>query len=100
MELVIILICSIIVFFMYKKIEKVIYFIVFMDVLLRLVAYIKQNITIQEVYTFLNRYIPLSIPSLIDKYTTGIFNEVLIWIYVGIFIVFEYFIIRLFFKKK
>lgn len=100
MELVILAVLLIIVFSVFKKFHSVIYFIVIVDIFLRIATFVKQNITIPEVYTFLNKYIPLSIPNMIDKYLSGILNEILIWAYVGIFIIFEHYIIKTFLKKK
>ncbi len=100
MELLILIILMVIVFFVFKKFESLVYFIAMTDIFLRILTFIKQNITMPELYTFLNKYVPLSIPNIIDKHASGIFNEILIWVYVIIFAIFEYYIIKTFFKKK
>ena len=54
----------------------------------------------KEIRTFIDTYIPASIPSVINHYTTGIFNTVLIWVYIVIMAVFLYYIVRVFVKRK
>lgn len=100
MELIILIVSLVVVFLVFKKVRNLIFFIAIVDIFLRIVTFIKQNITVPELYDFLNKYIPLSIPNIIDKHVSGIFNEILIWVYVAVFIVFEYYIIRSFFRKK
>lgn len=100
MDLFVILVLVFTALFFYRKFNKMVYSIVIIDILLRIVDFLKQNITSQELYKFLNKNIPISIPNLIDRYTSGVFNEILIWAYVILYIVFIYYTFRIFLKKK
>lgn len=100
MDLLIILILIILVIFVYKRFSSFVYLIAIIDIFLRIVSFLKHNITSPELYAFLNKNVPLSIPNIIDKYTNGVFNEIFLWFYVIIFIIFEYYIIKSFLKKN
>ena len=73
---------------------------VIIDILFRILNLINGFIPIKEIKNFINTYIPASIPSVINHYTTGIFNTVLIWVYIVIMAVFLYYIVRVFVKRK
>ncbi|MDD3392343.1 MAG: hypothetical protein PHE54_02275 [Bacilli bacterium] len=100
MDLVILLVLTVLVIYVYKKFSSFVYFIVIVDIMLRLINFLKDNIASPELYNFLNSNMPTSIVSIIDKYLTGLLNEVFIWFYVVIFIIFEYYTIKIFFKKR
>ena len=70
------------------------------DILFRILNIINGYIPIKEIKTFINTYIPESVPSVINKYTKGIANIGLTWIYVIIMAIFLYFIVKLFIKRK
>ncbi|MFA5604081.1 MAG: hypothetical protein WDA12_04475 [Bacilli bacterium] len=94
MELIIIFVFLIAITFVFKKFDTFVYSLAALDIFLRIVHFLKGNLMSAEIYQFINQNFPTSIPSLINKYTNGIFNEVLIWIYVINFIVFEIYIIK------
>lgn len=100
MDLVILLILVGIVVLIFKKFSSFIYFLAIVDIFLRIMTFIKLQISNYEIYNFLNKYIPTSIPGILNSYSTGILNTILIWLYVIAMIIFESYIIRTFFKKK
>lgn len=83
-----------------KRFQTYIFGFGMVDILFRILNIINGYIPIKEVRVFINTYIPESVPSVINKYTSGIFNVVLIWMYVVIMAVFLYFIVKLFIKRK
>lgn len=83
-----------------KRFQTYIFGFGMIDILFRILNIINSYIPIKEVRTFIRTYIPESVPAVINKYTSGIFNTVLIWIYVVIMAVFLYFIVKLFIKRK
>lgn len=97
--LIILLIAAILVIVFYKDFRAFVYFIVCIDVFLRIVSYLKTNIIKDTALSFFDA-IPSSIPAIIDSFDLGAFNEILLFIYVIIYIIFEIFIIRLFIKRK
>ncbi len=100
MDVVILVVLVGIVIFVFKSFKGFVYFMALFDMLLRIIALIKVRIGIPELKSFFDAYFPSSILSIIDKYSIGIFNTVLVWLYIALFIVFEYYVIRAFFKMK
>ncbi len=94
----IVLIALIIIFF--KNFSSVVYFIAIFDILLRIFTFIKLNIPLKDIAAVIDNYIPESIPSLLSKYISGIPYTIILWCYVIIFIIFETYIIRTFWKKR
>lgn len=99
---VIILIAVIVLFvFLFKRtFSSFVYAVAVTDIFFRIVTYLKIRLTSGSLYAFLDRYIPSNIPSVIEKYTNDEFSIVLIWGYVILMIVFEFYAIRIFMKKR
>lgn len=101
MDAVIILILIfVIVFFVKKTFSGFIYSVGMIDILLRLIHFLNVNLFSGEIQAFFNKYFPISIPNMIGRYTNDILETVLVWAYVVIMIIFEFYIIRTFFHKK
>lgn len=101
MEVVIMMaIIGAIVFFFKRTFSGFVYAVAMIDIFLRLLAFIKAKLFAGDILVFLNKWFPISVPAMIDKYTDGALCEVLIWIYVGIMIVFLFYTVRIFLKKK
>lgn len=101
MEVVIMMaIIGAIVFFLKRTFSGFVYSVAVVDIFLRIIDYLKVHLFTGEVAAFFARYFPASIPAIIGKYTSSTLETVLTWIYVGIMIVFEFYIIRTFFNKK
>ncbi|MEG0266621.1 MAG: hypothetical protein RR659_03125, partial [Bacilli bacterium] len=64
------------------------------------VTFIKVEITSGDVYSVLDKYIPSNIPDILSNYSSGLLYDVFLWLYVIAFIIFEYYIIKTFFRKK
>ncbi|MBQ2409410.1 MAG: hypothetical protein II309_08245 [Bacilli bacterium] len=100
MDLVVFLVlCGLVVFF-FKRFSSFIYFVAMTDIFLRIVTFIKVEITKGDIYAILDKYIPNNIPSILDAYADGLLLKIFIWLYVIAFIIFETYIIRTFFRKK
>ena len=97
--LVIFIIALVLVVVFFKDFHAFIYFIVASDIFLRLVTYLKLNIIKDSAFSFLN-VIPANVPEIIKSFDLGIFNEILMFIYIIVYILFEGFLIRSFIKKK
>ncbi|MBR3199213.1 MAG: hypothetical protein IKG27_04285 [Bacilli bacterium] len=93
----IILLVLVIVFF--KNFHAFIYFVVSADIFLRLVTYLKANIIKDSAFAFLNA-VPANVPEIIKSFDLGVFTEILMFLYIAIYIIFESFMIRNFIKKK
>ena len=99
---VIILIAVIILFvFLFKRtFSSFVYAVAVTDIFFRIVTYLKIKLTSGALYAFLDKNIPSNIPAVIEKYTNYEFSVVLIWGYVILMIVFEFYAIRTFMHKK
>lgn len=100
MDLAIFLILMALVIFFFKRFSSFIYFVAIVDIFLRILTFIKNNVNVPELYALINKYIPENIPSIIGRYTNGIIYTVLVWIYVIIFCIFLFYVTRTFFRKK
>lgn len=100
MDLVILLVLMGLVIFFFKRFSNVIYFIAIADILLRIVTFVKEQLATGEILAFMNKYIPANIPAIIGNYSSGLLYNILVWLYVVAFVIFEFYILRTFFRKK
>lgn len=96
--LLVILIVAGICFF--RSFSGSVYFVAVLDIFFRILTFIRDNLGIKEVTSFIKSYFPESVPAVIYKYTDGIFSTILMWIYVVLFIVFLFYTIRILWKKR
>lgn len=97
---VIILALIIFAFCWFRTFSKTVYAVAIIDIFLRLLYYISANIGIPGFYTWVRRIFPESIPGLLDNYMRGIVLTVFVWIYVGFMVIFLFYVIRTFLRKK
>lgn len=100
MDLVVLLVLMGLVIFFFRRFSNFIYFIGFIDILLRIINFIKDQLFRGEIYAFIDKYIPKSIPTIIDNYSSGLLYTILLWLYVVGMIVFEFYIIKIFFRRR
>lgn len=100
MDLVILVVLIGIVVFFFKQFSSFVYFMAIVDIFLRVCHMIAELLNIVELTNFVNKYIPISIPGIINTYSTGVFNTLLILGYIILVVIFESYIIRTFFRKK
>ena len=100
MEIVILMaIIGAIVFFFKRTFSGFVYSIAVVDIFLRIITYLKANILRDDAFSFLG-FIPADIPTIIRSFDMGIFVEILIGIYIIMYIVFEILLIKLFINRK
>lgn len=99
-DLVVLIVMLVFVIIYSKRFQTYIFGFGMIDILFRILNIINGFIPVKEIRTFIDTYIPASVPSVINNYTKGIFNTILIWIYVIIMAIFLYYIVRLFIKRK
>lgn len=99
-DLIVFLVLAAIVIFVFKRFSSFIYYIAIIDIFLRIATFVKTDVVNGEVFKIIDKYLPENIPTIINTYSTGILSTILIWLYVIAFVIFEYYIIRTFFKRK
>lgn len=100
MDLLIIVLIVLIIVCWFRKFSSFIYALAIIDIFLRILSFIAGNIGIKQISDFIHSYFPSSIPSVINSYSSGILNTILLWGFVICYGIFEFYIIRTFFHKK
>lgn len=101
-DLCVFLIALIVVVMFFKRFSSFVFFMAIVDIFLRILAFIKNNIGLQDVAHVIGKYLPESVFEIINKYTSNIswLNIILKWCFVGIMTIFLSYIIKIFLKKK
>lgn len=84
----------------FRRLDSSVYFISSLDIFFRILTFIKNNLGVGEISSFIGKYFPESIPGIIYKYTDGILSTALMWIYVLMFTVFLFYTVRILWKKR
>ena len=99
-DLIVLIILILIVIMFFKRFDSFVLFIGIIDIFLRILAYIKHNIGLKDVSDLIGKYLPESVFDIIDKYTNGIIQTILNWIFIFIMCIFLFYITKIFMKKK
>ena len=99
-DLIIVAVLIIVAFAWFRRFSKTVYAISIIDIFFRLIHYISKNIGIPGFYGWVKGLFPKSIPSLLASYMRGTVLIVFEWIYVGLMVVFLFYIVRAFLRKK
>ena len=99
-DLIIVTVLIIVSFAWFRRFSKMVYAVAIMDILFRLIHYISKNIGIPGFNGWVKAIFPKSIPALLSNYMRGTLLAVFEWIYVGLMVVFLFYIIRTFLRKK
>ena len=98
-QLIIFLLALAAVVIFFRNFNACIYFIVIVDIILRIFTYLKTYILRDDAFDFL-ALIPTNVPAIIQSFDLGMFNDVIMFLYVVVYIIFEILIIRTFVNKK
>lgn len=100
LDAIIVVALIIVSFCWFRRFSKFVYAFAIIDIFLRLLNYIANNIGIKEFAKWVNNIFPNSIPDIINNYTNGIVCVILEWIYIGLMVFFLFYIVRTFLRKK
>ena len=100
MDAIIIIAIILFVAFYYRKVDKVVTGVAIVDIFLRIFHYLIMNIEINGISEHIEKYLPESIPGIIEHYTSDVLYDILIWVYVIIMAVFLGYTIKNFIKKR
>ncbi len=99
-DLIIFVALVLIVIIAFRRLSSFIYIVVIFDILLRILTFIKNNIGLPDISSLISKYVPESIPAMINHYTGNPINIILLWALCIIYIIFLTYIIKIFWKKK
>lgn len=97
---IILIIVLLIVCFYFRNFYKIVNAVAIIDIFLRIFYYVINNVEINGISSYIEEYLPKSVPTIIESYTDGLFCNILIWIYVIIMGIFLFYTIRNFFKSR
>ncbi len=100
MDLIIIILLVILTIVFFRKLSNVVYVICIIDIFLRIVNRLDLLLGIPEFSNLVNKYLHNSMLDIINSYSSGIINTVLVWLLLGIYVIFLGYIIQTFFRKK
>lgn len=98
-QVLILIIALLAVIFFFKSFNASVYFIVVVDIFLRIVTYLKINYLRTDAFSFLS-VVPEDIPSIIRSFDLGVFSEVLMIVYLIVYIILEILLVKQFIKRK
>ena len=101
-DLIVLVVLIFIVVMFFKRFSSFVFFMAIVDIFLRILTFVKNNIGLPDVAALINKYIPESIIAIIDKYTSTIpiLNGILRWTFVIIMMIFLSYIVKIFINKK
>lgn len=99
-DLIVLIILILVVVMFFKRFSSFVFFMAIVDIFLRILTFIKNNIGLRDVSALISKYVPDSVFGIIDKYVDGTINIILKWGFVIIMIIFLSYIIKIFIKKK
>lgn len=100
LDLIVLLVIIIFGLVKYKRFSSYVYLFCFTDITFRVLTFINGQLHLEGVEKFIETYIPASIYSIITKYTTDLVETILIWVYVGVFVIFLYYTLQILLKKR
>ena len=101
-DLIVLIILIIVVLMFFKRFSSFVFLMAIVDIALRILTFIKDNIGLKDVSNLIGKYLPESMFGIINRYTEdgSLFNILLKWAFVIIMIFFLVYIIKIFIKKK
>lgn len=99
-DLIILIVLILIVVMFFKRFSSFVFFVAIVDILLRILTFIKDNIGLPDVSALIGKYVPSSIFGIIDKYSADTINIILKWAFVILMVIFLSYVIKIFIKKK
>lgn len=100
MDLIILLLLIVIVVFVFRDFTAFVYSLGIIEIFLRIIHFVANHLGIAELSRWINTNFPSSIFSILAKYSTGLFYDILCWFLVICFAILEFHLIRYFMKRR
>ena len=98
--LILLVVAIIIVGLFFRDFKSVVYFLGIIDIAFRLFHKLIALIQLEPVTEFVVKYIPSSLEAVINHYSTGILNTILVWILFLLYVYFLVYLVKYWVKKK
>ena len=101
-DIILLIVGVILVIMFFKRFSSFVFFMAIVDLFLRILAFVKNNIGLKDVATVIGKYLPENVFSIIEKYTYSIptLCMILKWCFVILMAIFLGYIIKIFINKK
>lgn len=99
-DVAIIIVILLVVMFFFRKFSSFVYSVAIIDIFLRLLTFLKNNLAVADIELFISKYFPENLEAIINKYTSDVLNTILMWILAVIYMVFLYYITVYFIHKR
>ena len=99
-DLIVLIVLLIVVIVCFRRFSSFVYFIGIVDIFLRILTFIKNNIGLPDLAAVIDNYIPESILAIAGNYTDGILYTIIAWAYIVIMAIFLFYNTKFFIKKK
>ena len=99
-DVVVLVVLIVIVIMFFKRFSSFVFFMAIVDILLRILTFIKNNIGLPDLAAVIDNYIPESILAIVSNYTDGILYTIIAWAYIVIMAIFLFYNTKFFIKKK
>lgn len=100
MDLIVILVLIVVIVMVRRDVKFLVYLLGSLEVFFRLIHHIGDKLTIIDINSFVNKYIPTSLFSIFSKYTTGIVYDIISWALIITFCAFLYYLVAYLIRKK
>lgn len=100
LDLIILGILIVVVVICFRNFKTFLYLFGIIDIFLRIVRFVSNNIGNNTISNFLHDNFPASIPGIINNYSSGILNTIINWVYVVLIFLWLICLIKYFFKKR
>lgn len=99
-DVLVLIILMVVVIMFFKRFSSFVFFMAIVDIFLRILAFVKDNIGLPDVSALIGKYFPESVSAIISKYCSGLVNTILQWAFVIIMCIFLGYIVKIFIHKK
>ena len=99
-DLVVLVVLILIVIMYFRRFSSFVYFVAIVDIFLRILTFIKNNIGLLDLAAVIDKYLPESVLAIVGNYTDGIIYTIIAWAFIVIMSIFLFYNTKFFIKKK
>ena len=99
-DLVVLVVLILVVIMYFRRFSSFVYFVAIVDIFLRILTFIKNNIGLPDLAAVIDKYLPESVLAIVGNYTDGIIYTIIAWAFIVIMSIFLFYNTKFFIKKK